>query len=178
MYQCVNRTIPSNKCPINGHSKWRNSVYVLTEICHQRSKWLGPRWEKLLITKYWFKKIFFQTGGKLPNSIDWYILLRIDENGFVVRIASNNSERFKGNNFVSSTNFDEKTNSNFKDGFMDNEFNLGPLIFPEPSESITEKVTSLKDGRFVTLGRYKYLFYVKINNLFTILSAICLLSLY
>ena len=25
------------------NSKWRNSVYVLTEVCHQRSKWLGPK---------------------------------------------------------------------------------------------------------------------------------------
>ena len=27
---------------LQGPAKWRNSVYVLTEICHQRSKWLGP----------------------------------------------------------------------------------------------------------------------------------------
>ena len=30
---------------IKATAKWRNSVYVLTEIFHQRSKWLGPNYE-------------------------------------------------------------------------------------------------------------------------------------
>ena len=42
MYQCLNRAIPSRKCSNKAPSKWRKSVYVLTEICHQRSKWLSP----------------------------------------------------------------------------------------------------------------------------------------
>ena len=42
IYQCLNRAIPSRKCSIKAPAKWRNSVYVLTEICHQRSRWLGP----------------------------------------------------------------------------------------------------------------------------------------
>ena len=101
-------------------------------------------------------KIFFQNGGKLPNSIDWYILLRIDENGSVVRMASNNAERFKGNNFISSsttTDVDQAKNSDFEEEY---EFNLGPLILPEPLESVTENVTTLKHGRFITLGNYKW----------------------
>ena len=42
MYQCLYGAIPSWKFSIKAPAKWRNSVYVLTEICHQRSKWLGP----------------------------------------------------------------------------------------------------------------------------------------
>ena len=34
--------IPTMKFSFKAHAKWRNSVYVLTEICHQISKWLGP----------------------------------------------------------------------------------------------------------------------------------------
>ena len=30
------------KWSIKAPAKWKNSVYVLMEICHQRSKWLGP----------------------------------------------------------------------------------------------------------------------------------------
>ena len=41
-YQCFNRAIPWRKCSIKPPANWRNSVYVLTEICHQRSKWLDP----------------------------------------------------------------------------------------------------------------------------------------
>ena len=43
MYQCPNGAIPSRKCSIKAPDKWRNSIYVLTEICHQRSKCLGPK---------------------------------------------------------------------------------------------------------------------------------------
>ena len=43
MYQCLNGAIPSRKCSITAPAKWRNSVYVLTEICNQRSKWLCPK---------------------------------------------------------------------------------------------------------------------------------------
>ena len=42
MCQCLNGAIPSRKCSIKAPANWRNSVYVLMEICHQRSKWLGP----------------------------------------------------------------------------------------------------------------------------------------
>ena len=45
MYQCLNKAIPSGKCSVKASpAKWRYSVYVLTEICHQRSKWLVPLW--------------------------------------------------------------------------------------------------------------------------------------
>ena len=39
MHQCL---IPSSTCSIKAPAKWRNSVYVLTGICLQWSKWLGP----------------------------------------------------------------------------------------------------------------------------------------
>ena len=42
MKLCLNGAIPSRKCSVNAPAKWRHSVYVLMEICHQRSKWLGP----------------------------------------------------------------------------------------------------------------------------------------
>ena len=41
MYQCLNRAIPLRKCSIKAPAKWINSVYVLTDISHQRSKWLS-----------------------------------------------------------------------------------------------------------------------------------------
>ena len=37
MYQCLIRAIPSRKYSIKAPAKWRNALYVLTEICHQRS---------------------------------------------------------------------------------------------------------------------------------------------
>ena len=36
MYQYLKGAIPSRKCSIKTPAKGRNSVYVLTEICHQR----------------------------------------------------------------------------------------------------------------------------------------------
>ena len=45
--------------PICLYSKWANSVYFLTYICHKRSKWLGPyhrqnaaRWHKYNFFQY------------------------------------------------------------------------------------------------------------------------------
>ena len=32
-----------HQCLSRAPAKWRNTVYVLTEIYHQRSKWLGPK---------------------------------------------------------------------------------------------------------------------------------------
>ena len=56
MYQCLNRAIPSRKGSIKAPTKWRHSVYVLTEICYQRSKWLGPRyffmWFQICIVRH------------------------------------------------------------------------------------------------------------------------------
>ena len=42
MYHCLIRAIPSRKGSIKAPAKSKTSVYVLTEICHQRSK-LGPK---------------------------------------------------------------------------------------------------------------------------------------
>ena len=39
--------IPPRKCSIMAPAKWRNTGYVLTEIFHQRSKWLDPRIQML-----------------------------------------------------------------------------------------------------------------------------------
>ena len=44
MYQCPNGAVPSRKCSVKASAKWRNIVYVLMEMCHQRSKWLGPKY--------------------------------------------------------------------------------------------------------------------------------------
>ena len=48
MYQGLDGAIPSWKCSIKAPAKWRNSVYVLVKICHQRSKWLGPKYTTIL----------------------------------------------------------------------------------------------------------------------------------
>ena len=55
--QCLNRAIPSRKCPIKAPAKLRNSVHVLIEICHQRSKWLGPYGQSAsdCSNNYWWK---------------------------------------------------------------------------------------------------------------------------
>ena len=42
MYQCPNGEIPSSNCIIKAPAKWKNFVYVMTEFCHQRIKWLCP----------------------------------------------------------------------------------------------------------------------------------------
>ena len=54
MYQCINKAIPSRKYSIKVPAKWRNSFFILMEISHQRSKWLGP-----YITSH-----FFDIGSK------------------------------------------------------------------------------------------------------------------
>ena len=41
-YQSLNGVLPSMKCSVRTLSKCKNSVYVLTEICLQSSKWVGP----------------------------------------------------------------------------------------------------------------------------------------
>ena len=41
MYQYLNRAIPSRKCSIKAPAKWRNSIYVLMEICYRTSKLQG-----------------------------------------------------------------------------------------------------------------------------------------
>ena len=43
MYQCLNGAIPSRICSFKAPAKWGSSVYVLTEVYHQRSKWLAPK---------------------------------------------------------------------------------------------------------------------------------------
>ena len=67
MYQCLNRAIPSRKCSINAPAKWRNSVYILTEICHQRSKWLGAHYE-IIIEKKLFEFFIFSFSPPPGNS--------------------------------------------------------------------------------------------------------------
>ena len=37
------RAIPLRKCSIKALYKWRSSVYILIEICHQWNKWLDPK---------------------------------------------------------------------------------------------------------------------------------------
>ena len=45
MYQCLNGfKITSRKCSIKVPAKYKISDYVLTEICHLGSKWLGPKY--------------------------------------------------------------------------------------------------------------------------------------
>ena len=60
MYQCLNGAIPSRKCSITASAKWRNSVYVMMEICHKRStKWLGPKWHWYFrYTPYYISKLY------------------------------------------------------------------------------------------------------------------------
>ena len=41
-YQSFNRALPLRKCFIKAPAICKTSVYVLTEICLQWSKWLGP----------------------------------------------------------------------------------------------------------------------------------------
>ena len=53
MYQCLNGAIPSRKCSITAPAEWSNSVYVLTEICHQRIKWLDPIFLIYLVHNNW-----------------------------------------------------------------------------------------------------------------------------
>ena len=55
MYHCLNGAISSRKCSIKTPAKWRNSLYVLMKICHQRSNLLGPifTWQVLNSSLPW-----------------------------------------------------------------------------------------------------------------------------
>ena len=59
MYQCLNRAFLSMKCSIKAPAKWRNSVHTLTETCHQRSKWLDPKYlhDLLILISFLFWKV-------------------------------------------------------------------------------------------------------------------------
>ena len=64
MYQCHNLAIPSWKFSIKSHAKWRNSIYVLTEIRHrQRSKTIEPLNLVVLKKKTHFLLFFFLFTG-------------------------------------------------------------------------------------------------------------------
>ena len=63
--QCLNGAIPSRKRSIKAPAKWRHSVYVLTEICHQRSKWLGPKETMVALTG---TRMLF--SSELPESLE------------------------------------------------------------------------------------------------------------
>ena len=64
MYQWINGAIPSRKCSIKAPAKWKNSVYVLTEICHNRSKWFGPWCLEFVLCREDNSKF-------LPDSVFW-----------------------------------------------------------------------------------------------------------
>ena len=76
MYQCIYGAIPSRECSVKAPAKWRNSVYVLTEICHQWSKWLGP----------WFTNRFSgKTWSQFSDFTSFLELQSINEICFVIR---------------------------------------------------------------------------------------------
>ena len=76
MHQCLNGAIHSRKCSIMTPTKWRSFVYILTEICHQRSKWLGPK----------------------PSQMPWILLeIQIFRNYFSVEQISNQIVTFSNN---------------------------------------------------------------------------------
>ena len=76
MYQCLNEATPSRKCSIKAPAKWRNSVYVLTEICHLRSKWLDPSIVSISLSTYAPKKsyVFFFTRAYKKSQNRRFIL--------------------------------------------------------------------------------------------------------
>ena len=59
MYQCPNGEIPSRNCIIKAPAKWKNFVYVMTEFCHQRIKWLCPKFWRFSKNTFLFFKWFF-----------------------------------------------------------------------------------------------------------------------
>ena len=72
MYQCFNWAIHSKKCSIKAPVKWRNSVYVLTEICHQRSKRLGSMHSGPVLSKSWVFLIHFTREINPVKIINFY----------------------------------------------------------------------------------------------------------
>ena len=70
IYQCFNGAI--RKCSIKAPVIWRNSVYVLMEICHQRSKWLCPKCRQTNVNSYLgfeFKAHFYLPTDKIDRFI-------------------------------------------------------------------------------------------------------------
>ena len=59
MYQCPNGEIPSRNCIIKAPARWKNFVYVMTEFCHQRIKWLCPKFWRFSKNTFLFFKWFF-----------------------------------------------------------------------------------------------------------------------
>ena len=81
-YQSLNGALPSRESSIKAAAKWRNSVYVLMEIFHQRSKWLGPMSnlsffkKKLLYLHY--KIEYFETKKPLHYSETTSVIETLD----------------------------------------------------------------------------------------------------
>ena len=64
-YQSLNGALSSRKCSIKASTNGKTSVYVLTAICLQCSKWLGPMVEYADRKKYY---IFFTSSHQLNKA--------------------------------------------------------------------------------------------------------------
>ena len=86
-YQSLNGALSSRKCSIKASTNCKTSVYVLTDICLQCSKWLGPMveyadrkkyyiflhrlisWTRQMLQLYLIKSITSSVMGNQLNSI-------------------------------------------------------------------------------------------------------------
>ena len=68
-----NGAIPSRKCSIKAPAEWRNSVYVLMEICPLWSKRLGP-WSGIILC--WL--FYFLSSHQLQDGISWTLFIIIN----------------------------------------------------------------------------------------------------
>ena len=84
MYQCLNGGILSRKCSIMAPARWRNSVYFLTQIFHQRSKWLGP-----ISSKGFFKKDKTCAAIFQPNNNGLGLCIAVAQKNFITKLENN-----------------------------------------------------------------------------------------
>ena len=112
MYQLLKGAIPSRKCSIKAPAKWRNSVYALTEICHQRSKCLGH-------IHMWYKNLVFDQNFGLARqkmvynrTFEVFLKPKFNTQIFILAKISFRSYTFKKKlNFFSAEDADSKPNS-------------------------------------------------------------------
>ena len=64
-YQSLNRALPSRKCSIKATAKCKTSIYVLTEICLQRSQRLGHKYLQKNFYSKFETRILFQKNHHL-----------------------------------------------------------------------------------------------------------------
>ena len=74
-YQRLNGALPWRKYSIKAPTKWKTSVYALTEICLQWSKQLDPKWSQIKLNSWYFTYNDSSFSVTSPNDLPSIFLI-------------------------------------------------------------------------------------------------------